>query len=93
MNSFHLKVDAGWKMITSWTPGLDPRVRYPVIERKTGARMAKADDLFHVPPEGLSIDETQSLFEDGFGVKKSQIMLREKQEFASELRNRIGPSA
>ncbi|OWZ60856.1 hypothetical protein AYX14_07054 [Cryptococcus neoformans] len=32
MNSFHLKVDAGWKMITSWTPGLDPRVRYPVIE-------------------------------------------------------------
>ncbi|OWZ76245.1 MFS transporter, SP family, solute carrier family 2 (myo-inositol transporter), member 13 [Cryptococcus neoformans Bt85] len=43
--------------------------------------------------KGLSIDETQSLFEDGFGVKKSQIMLREKQEFASELRNRIGSSA
>ncbi|OCF32108.1 hypothetical protein I316_06264 [Kwoniella heveanensis BCC8398] len=27
MNAFHLKVDAGWRQVTGWQPGADPRKR------------------------------------------------------------------
>jgi hypothetical protein len=40
-----------------------------------------ADDI----SEGLSIDETQSIFDDGFGIKKAAAMLREKEEYRKEL--------
>ncbi|WVW85198.1 hypothetical protein I302_107236 [Kwoniella bestiolae CBS 10118] len=35
--------------------------------------------------KGLSIDETQSVFEDGYGVKKAQAMLKEKRRLAAQL--------
>lgn len=38
--------------------------------------------------KGLSIDETGSIFSDGFGVRKAERMLREKQEYAKRLADR-----
>lgn len=35
--------------------------------------------------EGLSIDETVSIFEDGYGVKKAAQMLKEKQQVQKQL--------
>lgn len=32
MNAFHLKVDAGWRQISDWSSGQDPRVRHPWVE-------------------------------------------------------------
>ncbi|KAM0750596.1 NAD(P)-binding protein [Meredithblackwellia eburnea MCA 4105] len=32
MNAFELKVDAGWRMISSWGGGQDPRKRSPIVE-------------------------------------------------------------
>jgi hypothetical protein len=37
-------------------------------------------------PEGLSIDETDSLFADGFGVKKSIEMRKQKFMIAKQMR-------
>jgi len=37
--------------------------------------------------EGLSIDEAFSLFEDGYGVKKSKQMRKEKAEMQKHFRN------
>jgi hypothetical protein len=38
--------------------------------------------------EGLSIDETSLLFEDGFGVRKAQQMLKERKELSQKFRER-----
>ncbi|ODN84528.1 hypothetical protein L202_00459 [Cryptococcus amylolentus CBS 6039] len=32
MNAFHLKVDAGWRNVSSWAGGTDPRARSNVLE-------------------------------------------------------------
>jgi len=43
--------------------------------------------IFFCYPEtkGLSIDETGSIFEDGFGVRKAERMFKEKRQYASRL--------
>lgn len=43
---------------------------------------------FAVPPEGLSVEEAFSLFDEGFGVTKSKIMRSEKH--AAEERYKAG---
>lgn len=34
---------------------------------------------------GLSIDETQDVFADGYGIKKANAMLKEKHVYAAQL--------
>lgn len=43
--------------------------------------------------EGLSIDETQGIFSDGYGVKKAQAMLQAKRDLAERITRGEQPSA
>ncbi|WRT69342.1 uncharacterized protein IL334_006326 [Kwoniella shivajii] len=47
--------------------------------------------VFFCYPEtkGLSIDETQSVFLEGYGVKKAQMMLKEKRKMTAELNSTV----